>query len=41
MAYSLLGEAGTRGESFHNVGVVVLENCETGFAMGSPGDVHG
>jgi hypothetical protein len=41
MAYSLLGEEGTLGESLHNVRVVFLEDCEDNSVMDSRGDVHG
>jgi len=33
MAYSLLGEEGSLGKSFHNIGVVFLENYEGNLGM--------
>ena len=41
MAYSLLGEEGTLGESLHNVGVVFLKDCEDHYVVGSWDDAHG
>jgi len=40
MAYSLLGEEGTLGESLYNVGVVFLKDCEGHSVVGSRGDAH-